>query len=327
MTSQHANGRSAPFYVGLDIGGTNIEALLVDKQMQPYGRAKHATDVSHPDKFVASAITAVDDVLSQAQANREQLSGIGIGIPGQVNPVSGDVALAVNLNLTAYPLGQVMSTRLNTPILLENDLNIAALGVYRWLKEKEPVNNIAYLSLGTGVAAGVVLNGRLHRGSNGMAGEIGHITVEPDGALCNCGARGCLETIISGSAIVKQALETMAFDIAADEVHAGHIYQAAANGDPAAQALVARVSDYTSRAIQYLIMTYDVDKVVLGGGVSGAGDTFLAPIFAALAQLRAQSDLFATMLPESKISLLPNGYNAGVWGAVYLAQETSTQPF
>jgi glucokinase len=213
-----------------------------------------------------------------------------------------------------------MSTRLNTPTFLENDLNIAALGVYRWLKEQEPVDNIAYLSLGTGVAAGIVLNGRLHRGSNGMAGEIGHITVEPDGALCNCGARGCLETIISGTAIVKQALATVQLGIPAEQVHAGHVFAAAANGNEAAQALISRVADYTSRAIQYLIMLYDVDKVILGGGVSGAGDAFLSPVFAALATLRAQSELFTTMLPENKIALLPNGYNAGTWGAVYLAK-------
>jgi glucokinase len=217
-----------------------------------------------------------------------------------------------------------MSTELNTPIFLENDLNIAALGVYRWLKEEEPVNNIAYLSLGTGVAAGVVLNGRLHRGSHGMAGEIGHITVEPDGALCNCGARGCLETIISGTAIVKQALATVHLDIPAEQLHAGHVFEAATNGNEAAQALVARVADYTSRAIQYLIMIYDVDKVVLGGGVSGAGDAFLSPVLKALGNLRDQSALFNTMLPENKIALLPNGYNAGTWGAVYLAKETTT---
>ena len=310
----------APLLVGLDIGGTKIEALLVDEGMNVLAQARHATDVSHPDNLVASVIAAIDDVLNQAQTTRAQLAGIGIGIPGQVNPITGDVALAVNLNLRDFPLGQVMSTTLGAPTYLENDVRIAAMGVYRWLQQQEPVNNVAYLSLGTGVAAGIVLNGRLHRGSHGMAGEIGHITVEPDGALCNCGARGCLETIISGTAIVKQALATVQLDMPPEQVHAGHVFQAAANGNEAAQALVTRVADYTSLAIQYLIMIYDVDKVVLGGGVSGAGDAFLTPILAALANLRAQSDLFNTMLPESKIALLPNGYNAGVWGAVYLAR-------
>jgi glucokinase len=310
----------APYYAGLDIGGTKIEALLVDDDFRVLAQARHATDVSHPDNLVASVVAAVDDVLQQAQASRTQLAGIGIGIPGQVDPAAGEVALAVNLNLRAFPLGEVMSTIVGAPVYLENDVRIAAMGVYRWLNQQEPVDNIAYLSIGTGVAAGMVLNGRLHRGSNGMAGEIGHITVEPNGALCNCGARGCLETIIAGPAIVRQARAVMQFDLPDNEVHAGHVYDAAANGNLAAQAIVARAGEYLALAIQYLIMLYDVDKVVLGGGVSGAGEPFIAPIFAALAQYRAQSNLFATLLQENKIVLLPNGYNAGTWGAVYLAK-------
>jgi glucokinase len=289
--------------------------------MTMLAQARHATDVSHPDNLAASVVAAIDDVLQLAQATRAQLAGIGIGVPGQVDPATGEVTLAVNLNLRDFPLGQVMSTIIGATTYLENDVRIAAMGVYRWLQQQAPVNNVAYLSIGTGVAAGMVLNGRLHRGSNGMAGEIGHITVAPHGALCNCGARGCLETIISGPAIVRQALAVMQFELPDNEVHAGHIYQAAANGNLAAQAIVARVGDYLALAIQYLIMLYDVDKVVLGGGVSGASDAFLSPVFAALANLRAQSDLFTTMLPESKIALLPIGYNAGTWGAVYLAKE------
>ncbi len=307
--------------VGLDIGGTKIEALLVDADMTMLAQARHATDVSHPDNLVASAVAAVDDVLQQAHATRAQLSGIGIGVPGQVDPATGDVALAVNLNLRDFPLGQVMSTIIGAPTYLENDVRIAAMGVYRWLQQQAPVNNVAYLSIGTGVAAGMVLNGRLHRGSHGMAGEIGHITVEPNGALCNCGARGCLETIIAGPAIVRQALAVMQFELPDNEVHAGHVYDAATNGNLAAQAIVARVGDYLALAIQYLIMLYDVDKVVLGGGVAGAGEAFMSPILTALAHYRAQCNLFATLLQENKIALLPSGYNAGTWGAVYLAKE------
>ena len=307
--------------VGLDIGGTKIEALLVDDDLRVLAQARHATDVSHPDNLVASVVAAVDDVLQQAQASRTQLAGIGIGIPGQVDPATGEVALAVNLNLRAFPLGQVMSTIIGAPVYLENDVRIAAMGVYRWLQLQARVRNVAYLSIGTGVAAGVVLNGRLHRGSHGMAGEIGHITVEPNGALCNCGARGCLETIISGPAIVRQARAVMQFDLPDDEIHAGHVYDAAANGNLAAQAIVARAGDYLALAIQYLIMLYDVDKVVLGGGVSGAVEPFMSSIFAALAQYRAQCNLFDTLLQENKIVLLPSDYNAGTWGAVYLTKE------
>jgi glucokinase len=321
MMSPEANGRSAPLLVGLDIGGTKIEALLVDQQLNVWAQARRATDVSHPDNLVVSAIAAIDDVLAQAHADRAQLTGIGIGIPGQVDAVAGDVSLAVNLNLKTYPLGKVMSTRVGVPTFVENDLNIAAVGVYRWLQQRESVANVVYLSIGTGVAAGVVLNGRLYRGSHGMAGEIGHITVDLNGPPCNCGARGCLETYVAGPAIVRQALGSVTFDCPDEEVHAGHVYQAAQTGDEAAQAVVQNVSRHLSLAIQTLVMLYDVDKVVLGGGVAQTGDAFLSPILDELVQLRAQAPLFETMLPADIVTLLPAGYNPGAWGAIYLAKE------
>lgn len=319
------NGRSRDLLVGLDIGGTKIEALVVDQDFITLGRFNRPTDVSSPGNLVKSATDAVYKVLQQAHAMPEQISGIGIGIPGQVNNKTGEVRLAANLNLTAYPLGDAMRSIFNVPTVVENDVRLAAVGVYHWLKTRKPIENIVYLSIGTGVSAGVIMNGRLLRGSHGMAGEIGHITVDPKGIQCNCGARGCLETIISGPAIVQQALDVMEFDCPTNEIHAGHVYQAAANGNIAAQELVTRVSDHMSRAIQWLLMTYDVDKVVLGGGVSGAGTAFFDPILSALAQLRAQSALFADMLQEEKIALLPAGYNAGTWGAVYLTKEGDRQ--
>ncbi|MFO7680649.1 MAG: ROK family protein [Chloroflexota bacterium] len=314
-----------PFFVGLDIGGTKIEALLVDQEMNVCAQARRPTDISHPDNLAASAAAAIDEVLHQAGAERAQLGGIGIGIPGQVDPASGAVALAANLNLKAYPLGTVMSSKMDAPTFVENDVRIAAMGVYRWLQAQEPVTNIAYLSVGTGVAAGVVLNGRLHRGSHGMAGEIGHITLDLHGPKCNCGAHGCLETYVAGPAIVRQALGKVTFGVPDNEVHAGHVYQAAQNGSLAAQAIVQKASQHLSRAIQLLIMLYDVDKVVLGGGVAQSGSAFLAPIQAELALLRAEAPLFETLISADKITLLPAGYNAGTWGAVYLAQEMKEQ--
>ncbi len=307
--------------IGLDIGGTNIEALAVDPSFNVVGKFSRATHADTPEHLVASAVDAIQQVLAEAQVTPRHLNSIGIGVPGLVETETGIVRLAANLNLTAYPLGAVITQTFGVPTFLENDVRLAAIGVYRWLQEREITANMAYLSIGTGVSAGVVLNGRLHRGSHGMAGEIGHITVEPNGALCNCGARGCLETIIAGPAIVKQARGQVSFAVADHEVHAGHVYQAARQGNPAAQKIIKRVGDYMARAVQYLIMTYDVDKVIVGGGVTAAGDAFLTPLFTGLAKLRQQSDLFDTMLSENKLCLLPQDYNAGTWGAVYLPDE------
>ncbi len=175
---------------------------------------------------------------------------------------------------------------------------------------------MAYLSIGTGIAAGVILNGQLYRGANGMAGEIGHITIDPAGERCACGQIGCLETIAAGPAIVRQA-ERAGWVV----THAGEVYAAAQNGHPLAQAIINRVSESLSRALQWLVMTYDVEKLVLGGGVTSAGTAFLEPIFQALARLRADSPLAQALLPDTKLSLLPTGFNAGAWGAIALAQQ------
>src|SRR5690606_9462847 len=123
-----------------------------------------------------------------------------------VDPYTGEVANAVNLNLEQpFPLGGLLAERFHRPAYLENDARIAALGAYRLVSQEEPVRQMAYRTLGTGLSAGLVLNGALYRGVNGLAGEIGHMVVEPEGRLCACGLCGCLETIASGSAIDRQA--------------------------------------------------------------------------------------------------------------------------
>jgi glucokinase len=232
------------------------------------------------------------------------------------------VQLAVNLNLQAYPLGQAIAARFNATAFLENDVRTAAIGAFDYLRQTEPVQNMAYLSIGTGIAAGVILNGRLHRGHNGMAGEIGHMTIEPDGHLCNCGLRGCLETIVAGPAIVRQM--GMA-DPQTKIQNAGDVYLEAAQDNPAARRVVQRVSQHLSQAIQWLIMTYDVEKIVIGGGVTRSGDAFLAPILRNLAHLRQQSTLAAELMLDEKLYLIPPNYNPGLWGAVHLANQTISE--
>ena len=159
-----------------------------------------------------------------------------------------------------------------------------------------------------------------------MAGEIGHATVEPNGVLCNCGLHGCLETVIAGPAIARQANEMMVGEGTHNSpLTAKDVYLAASNGDPMALQIVNRVSHHLSRTIQWLIMSYDVEKVVLGGGVASAGAAFLNPILQELSQLRAQSPLAASMYGAEKIMLLPEGFNAGTWGAILLAQSGDQQ--
>ena len=310
--------QAAHLSVGLDVGGTKTAALLVDPNGCVQGQATVPTHTATPDELLATITRAIHAVLAKANATPQQIQSIGLGVPGQVDPTTGIVRLAVNLNLQAYPLGPAISARFKTPTFLENDVRAATIGAFDYLRQTEPVQSIAYVSIGTGIAAGVILNGRLHRGHNGMAGEIGHIIVEPDGQLCGCGLRGCLETIAAGPAIVRQL--AAADPQAKTAIHnAGDVYHAAAQGNSPAEAVVRHVSQHLSRAIQWLIMMYDVEKIVLGGGVTRSGSAFLSPILHELAHLRQQSALAAELLPDEKLHLIPPDYNPGVWGAVRLA--------
>jgi glucokinase len=205
---------------------------------------------------------------------------------------------------------------------LENDVRTAALGVQRYFGKEVP-KDMAYISVGTGIAAGLILDGKVYRGAHGLAGEIGHMVVEPDGQACACGARGCLETVAAGPAIARmgeEAVTSGAQSVLREyrPITAQGVYQAAREGDAVAAEIARRVGGYLALALQQMIVAYDVELIVLGGGVSRAGDAFLRPVIEELARLRSGSALESEMIQVEMIRLLPPDYDAGTWGAVAL---------
>lgn len=304
--------------LGLDIGGTKTEAYIVDPQGRLLGSATRPTETDDPARLVAGTVATVEQALAEAGRARGDLAGAGVGVPGQVDTVSGTVRLAVNLNLNSpFPLRTVLQDELGVPVAIENDVRTAALGAYHWANRQKPLRNLAYLSVGTGIAAGVILNGRLYRGSGGMAGEIGHIPMESGGPRCVCGSYGCLEALAAGPAIAAHAAEAMPDCEPPPSTY--EVLLLAAQGHPAAGEVVRRAFGYLARAVYLLVMTYDVERVVIGGGVSRAGDAFEFPLREALASIRADSSLVSSMMPDEKIIISPPDFNAGVMGAVYLA--------
>jgi predicted NBD/HSP70 family sugar kinase len=209
--------------------------------------------------------------------------------------------------------------------VLENDVRAAALGLHR-RRVIGDLDDIAYVAVGTGVSAGVVLGGQLHRGVRGLAGEIGHVIAATPGPLCSCGERGCLETLVSGPAIARDARAAIASGArtllgSLDDLTAVDVYRAAADGDRVAIAIVEAVGRRLAWAVHLLVMTYDVERVVLGGGVSHAGATFIAPIHRELDRLRRTSALAREQLASGIVELLPEGAEAGAWGAVTIARQ------
>lgn len=311
--------------IGLDIGGTKTEAVVLDNSLRARGRAVQATNTRTPEQLVAGAVEAIHAALAQAEVPLEQVSTVGVGVPGQVDPETGEVRLAVNLHLAAFPLGQALAAALQVPCRVENDVRAAAVGVYR-LEEHAAIPNMAYVNIGTGVSAGLILGGKLYRGSHGMAGEIGHIVVEADGPLCNCGTRGCLETLVAGPAIARQGRRAIEAGEAtllreAKTLNSEAVYEAAEAGDMVGLRITAQVGSYLGRALHGLVMAYDVERIVLGGGVTHAGEPFLSAIQHAWQRQREHSPLAQAMLKPETLRLAGREHNMVAHGAAVLAAQ------
>lgn len=312
--------------IGLDIGGTKTAALVAGPNGRELGQAQTATDVADPSAVVDSASEAITAALTDAEQSLADVAAVGVGVPGQVNPIAGTVQLAVNLGITEpFRLADALQVRLGVPVVLENDVRVAALGAYEWARQQRPIGSLAYISIGTGIASGLVFNGQLFRGAAGMAGEIGHIPLDVNGPLCACGTRGCLEVLAAGPAIASRYAELYPGDLTAP-VSAADVFRRATAGESLARTVIARAGHYLARAVYMLAMTVDVEQIVIGGGVAGAGESFSGPLRNGLDWLRADSSLAAMMIPAGKVVILPPDYSAGLWGALRLAQELAQSP-
>ena len=241
-------------------------------------------------------------------------------MPGVVDAREGVLTHAVNLGVGGdrLPLAARLSRRTGLPVAVENDVNAAAVGASRVLDLDD--TDLAYLSIGTGLAAGIVLSGRLHRGARGGAGEIGHVPVDPAGPMCPCGQRGCLEAVASGSAIAR------AWPVGrhpgrpdANESPAAALFRAAADGDREARRVRAKIADHLAAAVQLLVLTVDVDVVVLGGGVSEVGEQLRLAVADGLSQRGRTSPFLASLDLPARITLAPTGRPTAALGAALLA--------
>lgn len=302
--------------LGIDVGGTKIAALVVDGAEASVVRLQAATD-DRP--LEAQVIDLARQAVSAAGGDCRPLA-IGIGIPGQVDPAAGIVRLAVNLSVNNLPLADLVAAATGIPSFVEHDARAAA----QWLCESSGAAcRLAYLSVGTGISAGVVLDGVLVRGTGGLAGEIGHLVAAPDGPLCPCGLRGCLEAVASGPALAREAAAAVARSertgLTADAT-AAEVYRAAAHGDALAMRLASEAGAHLARAIRGLVLAFGVERVVIGGGLSRAGAPFFAPIQEALADERERSQLIRAAVDPRIVELLPADAEAGTRGAVAVAR-------
>lgn len=306
-----------PLVIGVDVGGTKTAALLVDHEDGVRTRMSAAT---RPLALTHSIIAIARETIAAAGVEPDEVGAIGIGLPGHVDPVAGTVGLAVNLASLEQPIAGEVEDALGIPTFIEHDARAAA----RWLSELDAATHraLGYVSIGTGIAAGVVLDGRLVTGAQGMAGEIGHVVALPDGPECVCGLRGCLEAVASGPAIARQAQEAAAaggttLDMRATTADA---FRAAVEGDAAARCIVEAAAAHLARGIRGLVLSFGLDLVVVGGGVARAGDALMEPLLAAVAREREASSVVRALLADGVVRRRPADPEAGTWGAVTVAR-------
>jgi len=291
------------FSIGVDLGGTNLRIAAVS------GAGQLLEKVTLGSKGPSTRDAVIDQMcdaiqrLSGKYKESGKFLGAGIGVPGIIDLQAGMLRKSANLpGFEEYPVRAEIERRLRARVVLENDANLAALGE-QWLGAARGVPNMAVVTLGTGIGGGIVLGGKIWHGMNGMAGEFGHVTLEPEGHPCGCGNRGCAEQYASASAIVRMAREAIASGEApalaraassGAEFGAQSIYNLAVQGDEHARRIFRSFGRYLGILLAGLINVLNLDMFVIGGGVSSAWDAYARNMFE---ELRERSLVYAATAP------------------------------
>jgi glucokinase len=309
---------------GIDIGGTKIAVALSDTDGHLISISRFATNVEiGPYRILDNTVKEIEQMMEEADA---RLVAAGIGCGGPLDHRRGLILSPPNLpGWDDFPIIEVIEKRLGCRAVLDNDANVAALGECRY-GAGVGLHDLVYVTISTGIGGGIIIGGKILHGINDGAGEVGHITVLPEGPRCGCGARGCMEAICSGTSIARRARErlltaaqssmtTLAGGL--NKVTAKVVAEAARSGDPLASEIWDETVYYLAIGLGNVINIIAPEAVILGGGVSMAGEQLLEP-------LRREVQSRSTMLPPEKINILQAalGDNSGIYGALILGQRS-----
>jgi glucokinase len=313
----------SPSALGVDVGGTSTRIVTIDASGAAVRTAVSPTPRG-PEPVVDHVAALAGEALAATRDGPVDM--IAVGMPGRVDVERGTVAGALNLGIEApLPIAALLEARLRIPVLLENDVNAAAVGAFATLGLDSGAS-LAFVSIGTGLATGHVVDGRLHRGATGGAGELGHVPVPGADVPCPCGQAGCLEAVASGGGMVRlwaasgNAAGSRGEPNGVDGADVRALWDAADAGDTTAARIRDGAVAALAWAVQLTVMLLDVDAVVLGGGVSRLGDRLLAPITEELATLERRSPLIRSAAPSRRLWLAPDGVELGAIGVVRAAR-------
>ncbi|WAH38886.1 ROK family protein [Alicyclobacillus dauci] len=306
-------------YFGIDIGGTSIKSAVVTDT----GEILHKQSIeTHPKIGIQDVCEKLKGVLleslSAVDHTYDEVAGVGVGLPGYLDIEHGVIINLPNIGWRNIPFRDVAERVFNLPIVMDNDANLAAVGE-AWLGAGRGASTMVLTTVGTGIGGGIVLNQRLHRGANTMAGEFGHMTVDRNGYQCHCGKHGCLETVASATAMIRRAKELqLAGQIPYDVVINGadDIFDLDQNGIAAARQVIHEAAHWLGYGLSLVATTINPDMIIVGGGVSKAGDSLLSPIVESFTKYS-----LPLISQVATIRLAGLGNDAGVIGAAYMVSQ------
>ncbi|GAB2482203.1 ROK family glucokinase [Alkalibacterium psychrotolerans] len=310
--------------IGIDLGGTTIKYAFVTDQGECVAQWSTQTPTHEGGRHIVPKISAsIKKQMREMGFTSSDFTGIGMGSPGAVNRKEGTVTGAYNLNWSETVLiKEQIEQSLDLPFFIDNDANVAALGE-QWMGAAKDEPNVVFVTLGTGVGGGVIVNGQLVHGAKDTAGEIGHLKVEEDGFACTCGRNGCLETVASATGIVSLAKQEAKHYVETSPLAQGithgqtitakFVFDNIKLNDPLAEAVLNRVGKYLGTACANIANILNPSTIVIGGGVSRAGDLllrFIRPHF--------EQTAFPTIAEDTAIRIASLENTAGVLGAASL---------
>jgi glucokinase len=312
--------------ISIDMGGTKVLGCIINSKEGIVSKVKIPTDQNSSDsEYIDALASVVNEVIDESGHDEKKILAVSLGVAGSVNPATGVIALAPNLGLKNFNMKEALQSKVKVPVLIENDVNLAALGIKHFEVGKKAKNMLAVF-VGTGIGGGLIINKKIYRGSSFTAGEIGHVLVNKNGPVCGCGKRGCFEAVASRTAVVDQIISdiksgkksTLVSYVKSGEKIKSKVLSAAVNdGDKVAIKRVAKSCEVIGGVLASLTNFMNFDMIVIGGGMIEQLKEFMLPKI----EIAFNDHVLNAASKDLDIVTSELAGNAAIWGGISLAEE------
>ncbi|MCW9065570.1 MAG: ROK family protein, partial [Ignavibacteriaceae bacterium] len=312
--------------ISIDMGGTKVLGCVVNSKEGLIARVKKPTDpTASRKKYIQQLAEVVNDLIEKTHINKKKIKAVCLGVHGTVNPITGVIGIAPNLGLKNFNIKKMLEAEIPFPVLIENDVNLGAMGIKNFGVGKK-ANNMLAVFVGTGIGGGLIFDGKLYRGSSFVAGEIGHMLVEKNGPKCGCGKKGCFEAVASRTAIVNKIIKDVKsgkrsklskFIKSRERIKSKSLTSAVKSGDKVVRKRITEGCDFIGGVLASITNLLNLDMIVLGGGMIEAMDFYMLPLIKKSFSEHAMDDAGKGL----KIVASKLGDDAAIFGGIALAEE------